>query len=178
MFGKVLQHLPPDHQDFATFLFISGWRRSEASGLRWSDIAGNIIRLPGQRTKTGKARILPIGPQLKALIERRRVRGRESVFVFTYVAEKRSKGQTLPIRDFRKRWKRATAAAGAPGALIHDLRRTSIRNARRAGLSESEAMLRSGHKTSAVFKRYDIISEADALEAAERFEASLPVKSA
>jgi hypothetical protein len=46
--------------------------------------------------------------------------------------------------DFRKAWKSATDAAECPGLLIHDLRRTGVRNLRRLGVAESVAMKISG----------------------------------
>ena len=41
------------------------------------------------------------------------------------------------------------------------MRRSAVRNFRKAGLSETEGMKMSGHKTNSVYKRYDIIDEED-----------------
>jgi integrase len=49
------------------------------------------------------------------------------------------------------------AAAGVPGRLIHDCRRTSVRNLERAGVPRSAAMKMTGHKTQAVYERYAIV---------------------
>ena len=57
-----------------------------------------------------------------------------------------------------------------PGLLPHDMRRSAVRNFRRAGLSEHEGMALSGHKTDSVYRRYDIISEADLTEAMNRVQ--------
>jgi hypothetical protein len=43
------------------------------------------------------------------------------------------------------------------GILPHDMRRSPIRNFRKAGLDESEGMKLSGHKTRAIYDRYNII---------------------
>jgi integrase len=69
-----------------------------------------------------------------------------------------------------KAWKRVTDAAGCPGLLFHDLRRTGVRNLRRLGVSETIAMKISGHKTSAMFRRYDIDDESDLREVARKLD--------
>jgi integrase len=47
------------------------------------------------------------------------------------------------------------------GAWVHDLRRSSVTLARRSGLPESVVARFSGHRTAAVFKRYNIVEEQD-----------------
>jgi integrase len=46
--------------------------------------------------------------------------------------------------------------AGAPGRLFHDLRRSAVKSMDEAGISRDVAMSISGHKTQAMYTRYNI----------------------
>jgi hypothetical protein len=62
-------------------------------------------------------------------------------------------------------------AAGVPARLIHDDRRSAVRNLGRAGISRWAAMKMTGHKTKEVYHRYTIVDSAMLQEAAAKLSA-------
>ncbi len=82
------------------------------------------------------------------------------------------KGQ--PVKTMAKSWRTACKESGAPGRLLHDLRRTAVRNLERAGVARSVAMKMTGHKAESVYRRYAIVSEGDLREAGAKLAAIWP----
>ena len=58
-----------------------------------------------------------------------------------------------------------------PGRLVHDFRRTAVRNLERAGIPRSAAMKMTGHRTVAVYRRYGIVDEGMMREASDKVAA-------
>ncbi len=58
------------------------------------------------------------------------------------------------------------------GLIFHDLRRCAVRGLIRAGVAQKTAMSITGHKTIAVFQRYQIVAPADKQEATRKLEVS------
>jgi integrase len=153
----VRSQLPTDHADLVEFLYYSGWRHSEARDLTWDEIdfKGEVVRLSPERSKNEEGRELPIQGPIKEVLTRRLACQQSHLpFVFHYRRGAQLKPQR--IANWRKTWKDACRAAGLDGKLIHDFRRTVVRNLTRAGTPERVAMLWTGHKTRAVFDRYNI----------------------
>ena len=82
----------------------------------------------------------------------------------------------IGVKSWRKAWNAACKLAGCPGRKPHDFRRTAVRNLTRAGVTDTIAMAVTGHRTRAVFDRYDITSEADLDDAAAKLQALVGTK--
>ena len=159
----VRAHLPAPWQDILDLAYYSGWRKQELLGLTWEeiDMAGGVIRLSPARSKTLAGRILPISqPIAEALARRRARRDPDSLLVFHR--------DGIPIRRWRTAWRTACQAAGVPTRFLHDCRRTAARNLIRANVPERVAMLLTGHKSRAIFDRYNIIHEQELLDAGDQ----------
>jgi integrase len=165
-FERLHAALPAVLKDPIQFLYTTSWRCGAMRSLEWRDleleragaskraITGGRIHLRAENSKTGCAQTLPLEGALLAIIQRAWAKRRPACpWVFHRAGAR--------IGDFRKAWATACKKAGLPGLLVHDLRRSGIRNLLRAGVPERIAMGISGHRTRAVFDRYNIASETD-----------------
>ena len=169
-FDAVCRHLSVCLQAVVSFACVTGWRiQSEVLPLEWRqvDFAAGTVRLDPGSTKNREGRVFPMTEDLRTLLKRQRVegdtlKGRGIICPWVFHRDGR------PIRSFRKAWETACTAAGCPGRIPHDLRRTAVRNLVRSGISERVAMTLTGHKTRSVFDRYNIVSEGDLTDAAAK----------
>jgi hypothetical protein len=64
-------------------------------------------------------------------------------------------------------------ASQLAGGIVHDFRRSAVRDLVRSGVAEQVAMRFTGHKTRSVFDRHHIVSQRDIREGVERREEML-----
>jgi len=74
------------------------------------------------------------------------------------------------VLDFRVSWRKMCKAAKV-SVLLHDFRRSAVRNMTRAGVSRDVAKKISGHQTDSIFSRYNITDENDLADAAAMIQA-------
>jgi integrase len=175
-FDAVRDRLTPTYQGLVTIAYYTGWRiNSELLPLEWHQVdrAAGVIRLEPGTTKNRDGRVFKYGEldELVAAVDGlwARHEALAAQGILTPLVFCRRRGQR--IRTFWKRWRTACVAAGCPGRIPHDFRRTAVRNLNRAGVPETIAMKITGHKTRSVFDRYDITSEEDLAEASRKLQA-------
>ena len=156
-------HLPAALQPVVRSAYITGWRvQSEVLPLEWRQVDRQVgeVRLDPGTTKNQAGRVFPFTDAVKTLFDdlwAEHERLKKKGTICRHVFARNGK----PVSDFRGAWTKACTGAGHPGMIVHDLRRSAVRNMERAGLSRSVAMQLTGHKTEAVYRRYAITSEAD-----------------
>jgi|SRR5579872_1656819 len=163
-YQKLRQELPEYLRPILAMGYYTGMRKAEILKLRWSnvDLLGAEIRLDAGTTKNNEPRSISITGELLEMLKIERQRNPRAEYVFVRDGES--------IGSFFKAWKSAAKRAGMPALLFHDLRRTGVRNLVRAGVPEGVAMAISGHKTRAVFERYNIVSGRDLRDAASKLD--------
>jgi integrase len=162
--------LRPDFRPILRFLLITGLRRAEACGLKWSQVDFDGARLL-VHGKGGTVDYLPLPDSALAIL--RGERGRHSTMVFTYEATGKlkdrhpslRKGERVPIKPdtLSTAYWRARRAAGLAEAdlRLHDIRHTAATRLTRdsGNLKLTQKMLR--HKRITTTARYAHATEDD-----------------
>lgn len=176
-FDELVVLLPTHLKPLVTFLYYCGVRVNEARQIDWTQVDpdARLIRLEEEQTKTAEARLVPL----------------PSVLIMMLREIEPKKGLVFSDLNLRVEWEKACDACSLgtrtkmdpktddgfawykyKGLLLHDLRRSAVRNLRLAGVDETVIMKISGHKTAEVFRRYNIVSSADVTNAMRRLERS------
>ena len=116
MFWKGCDKLGPIFGPMFQLLLLTGARRDEVAGMRWSEINGNVWTIPGERTKNSQPFDVYLTKKaLAVLATMPRMDG--SPFVFTISGETYSTGYSKAKAALDK-------LAPLPAYTLHDLRRT------------------------------------------------------
>jgi len=182
--GRLLDACLPHLRPIVLCALETGMRRAEILGLKWSEMKGGMIYLPGERTKNGKPREIPVSATLaKELLRVRNQRRVAAVstasgFVFQPPRERKvmRRGKlhvvTGPMGDISCAWEAAKEKAGiAPGFRFHDLRHTFASHQKMAGVDDYTLMEIMGHSDFKMMKRYAHLSPAHKRKAIEMLPA-------
>jgi integrase len=191
-FTEIRTAMRPHAQIPATIAFWTGMRIGEILSLTWSQLTFDHhrrwvrLQLAGL-TKNGRPRqvIMP-GDLYETLWNwRQQTRDIACPFVCQYAARR--------LGSIKRHWESVCVALklatgewvkegrywrNYEGPLVHDLRRTGVRNLRRAGVDRDTAKSISGHLTDSVFTRYNIVDEEDLAEAGEKVVCYIKARSA
>lgn len=162
--------MPDDLAGFVRFAVLSGWRRAEVMGLRWSDC--DLSNMTADtRIKGGNTVRRPLSGSLVAIIANQPKVG---PFVFTYVCRKsrrsRVAGERYPLTvgAFRRRWDEARTESEIEAFRFHDLRHTAATRIVRATGSIAAAKEALKHKNFSTTLRYAHVLDEDVREALDK----------
>jgi integrase len=149
---------------FLAVAFNFGFRKSELLGLRVRQVnlTDRTIQLLPGTTKNDKGRTVRMTEDVYQRLAPCAKGKKPDGALFTW-----ENGD--PVKDFRAAWGTMCEAAKVE-IDVHDFRRTAVRNLVRSGVPEKTAMRISGHVTRSIFDRYDIGSDDDLVDAAQKLE--------
>jgi integrase len=146
-FVLIRSHLPENLWPLLTLLYYTGVRIGEASKIMWSydgfqqvDLEKRQITLLGIQTNNGQPRVLPLMDGLVDMLKK----------------QSTTDGLVFDSTNFRKEFAAAKAKAKCTHVLVHDFRRSAVSNLVNAGVSETDTMEISGHRSRTVFDRYNV----------------------
>jgi integrase len=161
-YEKVRDSLP----DYLRPVFVTGYftgvRLGELLAIEWNQIdwEQGFITLNADETKSGYSRAVPIlDGDMRTWLMWSQENANGSTRVFHDDGE--------PLKDFRGAWTTACERADVPDLKFHDLRRTAVRNMRRAGVPQVVRMRITGHRTDSMERRYNIVDVDDIQSAKE-----------
>jgi integrase len=167
-FTKLRNAMPEHLRPLVTFLYFTGCRVGAALAIRWSQIEyekGRFqLRIEGNQTKNEEPILLPLPLELNEVLQK-----------LTRT------GTVFDARNLRKSFQAACVKVGFgvetgpkvwqyKGLLLHDFRRSGVRNLIRSGVPRRIAMKISGHLTESTFERYNIVDSTDLHEAMAKVE--------
>jgi integrase len=173
-FEAVRAHLPAPLRPVITFAFLTGWRvTSEVLPIEWRQVdwESRVVRLDPGTTKNREGRTFPFTVELERLLKEQLavhegMKKEQPPRIVARVFHRDGE----PIKDFRGAFANACEAASCRGRILHDFRRTAVRNLERDGVSRSAAMAMVGHKTESIYRRYAIVDAGALRDAAAKID--------
>jgi integrase len=161
-YSKLRDALPDFVKPLFVTAYFTGVRLGELLAWRWEQIdwEQGFVTLRSDETKSGHARAVPVvAGDMHDWLKWAYGQSNECEQVFNRSGE--------PIKEFRSAWTKACEAAEVSGLKFHDLRRTAVRNMRRAGVPQVVRMRITGHRTDSMERRYNIV-DVDDIQSAKR----------
>jgi integrase len=132
---------------FVRFTLLTASRRTEAAGLAWDEVCGDVWTIPADRYKTGTEVMLPLSrAAMKVLAELPRIVNCD--YAFTTDGRR-------PISGFSTMKLKFDYASGVKDWRLHDLRRTARSLLSRAGVNPDVAERCLGHAIPGIRGVYD-----------------------
>jgi len=161
-FRAVLRVANPLLKDVLIVAYYTGWRLQSILTLEWSSIDERDQVIRWKLRKNRKPVTFPLAPfpELAEAIARRKAATKGLITPWVFHRD------GACVKSIQTAWEIARRKANVPGRLLHDFRRTAVRNLKRGGWSDTEIMNMVGLKTLSMLIRYSITTEDDILRKA------------
>lgn len=188
-FLKLRAAIEPYLKVFITVAYDYGIRRGALKKLTWDHVDRSVwfLRIPAEIMKTRQAIILPLSKELEEMFKAMWDHKEKNCINIPHVFL--NKAGTGPVKYFRRDWNRACRDTGlgygyiistayrkkweeklSQGPTLHDCRRSASRLCSQAGANQRQTMALMGHKTNAMYRRYNIVNEADLVRVVRQVE--------
>ena len=162
---RLFKELPPHLARMALFKVNTGTRQKEVCTLRWewevpvAELGTSVFIIPEDRVKNGVERLLVLNRVARSVIEE--VRGEHPEYVFTY------RGHPIAVMN-NSGWQSARRRAGLSQVRVHDLKHTTGRRLRAAGVSFEDRQDLLGHKSGRITTHYSAAELENLITAANK----------
>ena len=158
-FRELLDSMPEILRPYLLFFYETGCRPGAAKEIvwEWVNLDEGMIYIPDNTTKNGEALPVPLSDELVRMLRKQFQKGGDPVFS-TVNFRKAFNAACVSVNLGRETGPKVWQYSGL---IPYDLRRSAIRNMKRAGVATEVAMKISGHKTLSVFMRYNITDVED-----------------
>jgi integrase len=173
-FAELERAMQEDLRPVLYYLYITGCRSGAAEQIEWPQVIFDSdkveILLRAAQVKNKEPLLLALDEKLAAPLRQ--------------TPKEKRVGRLFNTTNLTKAFRKACVEVGLgawrdpknhdkgyDGLTLHDLRRSGVRNLRRAKVQEDIAMKISQHKTPSVFKRYNIVDSDDLHEAMQKASA-------
>jgi len=152
--GKLLSECADHLRPIVYLAMLTGMRKGEILGLRWDevDLGRGVIRLPGERTKNGRSKVVPLAREAAQVIRAaHKARSKGCLYVFPG-SDGGKRG------DVRKSFDGACRRAGIQDFTFHDLRHCFASALAMRGVPLQAIGELLGHQSPTMTKRYAHLS--------------------
>ena len=154
-FTSVRTHLDPMLQVYVDLLYLTGQRGKDVRGLRWSQVADDIIHFQPSKTmhSTAVKVEIPVTVELASVLSRAKGLMRDRSRVSPYVIHKPD-GSAYTSHGLNSAWAIARAKAGVKEVTLRDIRAKHATDAERLGYGVGEISAGLAHADESMTRTY------------------------
>lgn len=163
-FKAVSEELNVSMRDYFLLALLTGARKTNLLGMKWSDISFERAEWRIEETKNGTPQTVTLSPEAVEILH-----SRKPVETTTFVFPSERSSATGHIQNPKKAWTRVLERAGLTNLRIHDLRRTLGSWQAKSGASLAIIGKSLNHKnqnTTAIYARLDLDPVRDSVNTA------------